>query len=176
MKLVRRRDTRTVLLAGWLFADLLAFLFIIELSTVPPAPAAQTTATPSHSSSPSPSPSHGFAFGLDPKWQPVTLSDVDFAGLEDGGANGQVARALVSKVSAKLAGDPGGHRPVGLILTDTSGPESSSGISTADRISGLLNSALLGQSQYSHAVVRAGWDGGLADSTIYLEVFFDNVS
>lgn len=171
----RRTDLRVALLAGWLFADLLAFLFVVELSTAPPvakpSAAGSATASPLPSPSPAATPS-SYPFGLDPKSATVTLNDVDYGAFESGGTTGSVAQDLAKQVSQQLAAQPGGGRPVGLILTLADAPEADLG--DAVDVANLIDSTLTAQQQYAHAITHGGWQGASDEDTITLTVYFDN--
>lgn len=181
---MRRRPAtrgRIALLAGWLFADLLAVLFVIELSTEQGHPAADLrsktlqSASPSPSPSASPGPGGGHPFGLDPKALRVTVTGIDYGRLEQQGPNGPVAHDIVDQVTRQIHASPGGYRPVGFVVTLADAPQNDAGIAIANSTAILVDKILFTQQpQFAACQDDTGWQGANSEGTVLLKVFFDN--
>lgn len=165
------------LLAGWLFADLLAMLFVIVLSTVQGRPVASASPSVSPSSSPSPSrTSTAHPFGLDPHFVNITIKNINYAVLQSQGINGSAGRSIISQVTSKIRAKPGGTRPVGFVVTLAEAPESPSGISIANSTANLVDRTLFThQSQFARCQDQTGWSAGSSEGTVTLKIFFDNI-
>lgn len=181
---MRRRSAtrgRIALLAGWLFADLLAVLFVIELSTeqghaaAPTRPTISHSASPGPSKSPSPGPGGGHPFGLDPKFLMVHVTNLDYGLLAQQGPDGSVGRDIVNQVTQQIHAVPGGNRPVGFVVTLADAPQNDAGIAIANSTAVLVDKVLFAhQPQFAACRDETGWQGAHSEGTIMLKVFFDN--
>jgi hypothetical protein len=187
-----RRDTHSLLLAGWLFADLLAMLFVISLASQTQGAAAAGDPSQSASQSPSPgnsehsSPSPGTKpstgpnpptsaeaakIGLDPHWQQVNVTDINYDELRRQGPDGPMAKKIVDQMTAALKDRPGGGRQVGLVATFTQTPNNPD---RGDKMSALVDAALTkNHPQFKGAADLPLWQAG-SEGTVQVKVFFFN--
>ncbi|MFJ9894375.1 hypothetical protein ACIQPR_13770 [Streptomyces sp. NPDC091280] len=150
--------SRTVLLAGWLFADLLLLLLVIALGSLPREERTSSTASPSPSSSapPSESPSPQVAErGLVLKPCSFTVST---------GSAGSVRSQLAAQLRQAGVAD----RTAGFVLSFGTAPQPEAGQEAAEKVNRYLTGGLSG---FRHAPKRGYWKGG-ESGKVRIDVFF----
>ncbi|MFC4529336.1 hypothetical protein [Sphaerisporangium dianthi] len=163
---IRRRPTTSILLAGWLFADLLLGLTIIMLGAqAPPAiplspRAAGGTATPSPS--PTPSPCATRIGGVRAK--PVKISFRINPGIDDRALTTQVQRSLL-KHRDHLAG-----RHAGMVLTFGANGDAGNGVHLATRVNAAARRAY--PKIFGTAATRNFHDLAAPSGSISMEIYF----
>ncbi|MEU1626672.1 hypothetical protein ABZ746_15365 [Streptomyces sp. NPDC020096] len=153
-----RRSTvgSTVLLAGWLFADLLLLLLLIALGSLPRLDrTAGKGATPSHTPGSSASPSQQARVGLVLKPCSFTVQ----TGSDD---------AVASQLASQLHSAGVQNRTAGFVLSFGSAPQPDEGQAAADRVNGIVTQRL---KLFQHAPKRGYWQGGPTGS-VRIDVFF----
>ncbi|MFD0272351.1 hypothetical protein ACFVHB_00385 [Kitasatospora sp. NPDC127111] len=162
---------RTILLAGWLFADLLLVLLVVALSALP-APRPEASATPSASlpgptttsAAPSPSPTRPAERGL--VIQPCRFTvNVGYSTLGGSGAD-QVASQLDTQLRA--AGVE--QRTAGFVLSFGHAPDVNVGQDAARKVNDVLNGRL--PAVFGKAPKRGYWTGDSASDVVDVDVFF----
>ncbi|WP_248965315.1 hypothetical protein [Sphaerisporangium perillae] len=162
----RRRPTTPILLAGWLFADLLLGLTIIMLGAQAPPPipvrprAGVSTATPTPS--PSPSPCATRVGGVRAK--PVEVSFRVNPGAGDGALIAQVKRSLL-KHQDRLAG-----RHAGMVLTFGANGDAGNGVHLATRVNTAARKAY--PKIFGTAATRNFHDLAAPSGSISMEIYF----
>lgn len=156
----RNPASRTVLLAGWLFADLLLLLLVIALGSLPreerTSASATGTPSPTTSGSASPSPSERQAE------RGLVLKPCSF--LVSTGSAHSVTRQFGTQL--KKAGVAG--RTAGFVLSFGTAPTAGPGQAAAEKVNSQITGAL---PRFRHAPKRGYWKGG-ASGKVRIDVFF----
>ncbi|MFJ2033734.1 hypothetical protein [Streptosporangium sp. NPDC087985] len=164
----RRKASTPILLAGWLFADLLLGLTIIMLGaqTPPPAPviplAGESTATPTPASSPSPSPCATRVGGV--QAEPTKVAFRVRPGADDGVLAVQVKKKLL-RYKKHLAG-----RHAGMVLTFGADGGAGEGVRLATRVNTALGTAY--PNIFGTAATRNFHDLSAPSGSISMEIYF----
>lgn len=147
---------RTVLLAGWLFADLLLLLLVVALGSLPREERAadQRPATPG-SPGPTPSATQAAARGL--VVQPCSFTVRT-------GSDASVTRQLTSQLRAAHVAD----RTAGFVLSFGTAPDANPGQAAARKVNSAITKGL---PRFRHAPKRGYWRGGNL-GTVRIDVFF----
>ncbi|TKK87523.1 hypothetical protein FDA94_16990 [Herbidospora galbida] len=151
-----------VLLAGWLFADLLLGLTIIMLGAQAPPPVPAKPAAGKSSPSPSPSPCSSRAAGVAAK--PTKLSFRVNPGSSEPQLLGQVKREL-RKHRKRLAG-----RNAGMVLTFGADGGAGDGVHLATRVNAAARKAL--PRVFERAATRNFHDLSAPSGSVSMEVYF----
>jgi hypothetical protein len=147
---------RTVLLAGWLFADLLLLLLVIALGSLPREQRTVSSPSRSPSASPSESPSARAAErGLVLKPCSFTVS-TGSAGSVKSQLNSQLRKAGVA------------NRTAGFVLSFGTAPQPEPGQAAAEKVNRYITDGL---SRFQHAPKRGYWKGGTTGK-VRIDVFF----
>ncbi|MHB9858278.1 hypothetical protein [Streptomyces sp. YIM S03343] len=148
---------RTVLLAGWLFADLLLLLLVIALGSLPREDRTDVsaTSTPSRSGTVSPSPSERAERGLVLKPCSFTVAT---------GSAGSVTR----QISGQLKKAGVANRTAGFVLSFGTAPDPGPGQAAAEKVNSQITKDL---PRFSHAPKRGYWKGG-PSGKVRIDVFF----
>ncbi|MEU6232490.1 hypothetical protein [Kitasatospora sp. NPDC047058] len=163
---------RTMLLAGWLFADLLLVLLVVALSALP-APPPEASATPSASvtgptatsAAPSPTATRAAERGL--VTQPCRFTvNVGYASLGAGGGADQVASQLDGLLRA--AGVE--RRTAGFVLSFGHAPDVNAGQDAARKVNDIINGRL--STVFGKAPKKGYWTGDSASDVVDVDVFF----
>ena len=154
----RNPASRTVLLAGWLFADLLLLLLVIALGSLPreERTAASGTPRPSHSGSPSPAPSARQAE------RGLVLKPCSFV-VRTGSAH-SVTRQFGTQLKKAGVAD----RTAGFVLSFGTAPDPGPGQAAAEKVNSQITRAML---HFRHAPKRGYWKGG-PSGKVRIDVFF----
>jgi hypothetical protein len=144
---------RTVLLAGWLFADLLLLLLVIALGSVPREQ--RTVATPSPSVS---SPSRS----AQPAERGLVLKPCSFT-VRTGDA-GSVRQQFGAQLRSAGVAD----RTAGFVLSFGTAPDPGPGQDAANKVNSQITD---GFSHFKHAPKRGYWKGG-PSGKVRIDVFF----
>ncbi|MEV4242143.1 hypothetical protein AB0J63_01915 [Streptosporangium canum] len=164
----RRTPTTPILLAGWLFADLLLGLTIIMLGAQapPPSPARSTagvsTATPRPGSSPTPSPCATRIGGV--RAEPTKISFRVTPGAGDSALTAQVRKKLL-RHRKHLAG-----RHAGMVLTFGADGAAGDGVRLATRVNTALSKAY--PNIFRTAATRNFHDLAAPSGSISMEIYF----
>jgi hypothetical protein len=149
---------RTALLAGWLFADLLLVLFVVNMGSLP---SASHMLRPKHTSPP---PSSRV---LD---KPVSFSlNVQPAAIQDSSTRSAAKDQLVAALNARLAARKLKGRQAGVLLVFASGPPDgiSQAVATAQSVVGLVRSSVPG---FGGVSGKGYWSG--SGDNLEFEIFF----
>ncbi|TXK43280.1 hypothetical protein [Nonomuraea sp. C10] len=160
----RRGSVAPLLLAGWLFADLLLALTIIMLGAQapPPVPAKSLAGKGTTSPSPSPSPCATRAAGVAAK--PTKVSFRVHPGASDRELLGQVKREL-RKYKKRLAG-----RHAGMVLTFGADGGAGNGVHLATRVNAAAGKAF--PRIFQTAATRNFHDLAAPSGSISMEIYF----
>jgi len=166
----RRRTVQNtaVLMAGWLFADLMLVLFVVGVGSQPtayPAPL-QTSATPSPTATPTPTRPPTLSK------EPVTLRlKVDFGGLMGSrDARKRAAADLKKKVTAELKRRKLTANRAGMVLIFSSHQDSDVGVARSGRVADELPKVSGGF--FGDAAMRPFWRGERGQSfNVELEIY-----
>lgn len=152
--------SRTVLLAGWLFADLLLLLLVVALGSLPREERASASAsgTPSPSSSGSVSPSPGERQAE----RGLVLRPCRFV-VRTGSAP-SVTRQFGTQLKKAGVAD----RTAGFVLSFGTAPDPGPGQAAAEKVNSQITSAL---PRFRHAPKRGYWKGG-SSGQVKIDVFF----
>ncbi|WP_369362889.1 hypothetical protein AB5L52_06115 [Streptomyces sp. CG4] len=145
---------RTVLLAGWLFADLLLLLLVIALGSLPREQRTGAKPTPSAPSSAPPS-TRAAERGLVLKPCSFTVGT---------GSAGSVPQQF----GAQLRGAGVADRTAGFVLSFGTAPDPGPGQDAADKVNAMITD---GFSRFKHAPKRGYWKGG-PSGKVRIDVFF----
>ncbi|MEV5880069.1 hypothetical protein AB0L75_38860 [Streptomyces sp. NPDC052101] len=145
---------RTVLLAGWLFADLLLLLLVIALGSLPREQRTGTAPRPSAPSSPPPS-TQAAERGLVLKPCSFTVRT---------GSDASVRQQLGKQLSGAGVAD----RTAGFVLAFGTAPDPQPGQDAADKVNSQITG---GFSLFRHAPKRGYWKGG-PSGQVRIDVFF----
>lgn len=165
----------TVILAGWLFADLAVGLVIILLATAtdmpPPAPAAalpSPNASPTAAPSPTPAPEPALQRGMED--EPVVFRVRSDAGALLRGEKGEVRR-VADAIRKQLRPYEKANRKVGFVLTWGASRDASEGVALARVANELLHDAV--PDLVEGAAVRDLWSGSreYERGTLIFEIF-----
>ncbi|WP_189240692.1 hypothetical protein [Planomonospora parontospora] len=164
----KRRTSAPILLAGWLFADLLLGLTIIMLGAQAPPPlpvaaqAGKSTAAPTPTPSPTPSPCATRVGGVRP--EPTKISFQVSPGAGDG--------ALAAQVKKNLRKHEGGFtgRHAGMVLTFGANSGSGDGVHLASRVNAALRKAY--PAVFQAAATRNFHDLSAPSGSISMEIYF----
>ncbi|MFC6881408.1 hypothetical protein [Actinomadura yumaensis] len=157
----RRRSSLTVLLAGWLFADMLLALTIVMLGAEAPPKA---EAYPSGGASPSKSPCAAQVRGVKSK---PALAKFPVSP----GASGRTLVAQVKKGLRKQASGFADKR-AGMVLTFGGNGGSGQGVALASRVNTALREAY--PSVFQSAATRNFHDLAASAGSISMEIYFIN--
>lgn len=187
----RPRQRSPALLAGWLFADLLLVLFLVNLATEPsgstshPKPPPTASPSPSPSSSPSPSPSQAF---IGKKFCELLLP-LNTRGIEE---NDKAAESqLVRSLGVVLAGHDNGkilndavnedgdkssciiqlakHLRAGVVIAYGASPDIGTGLTLGENA---VADIIRLSPRFSGASSFSGWTGEHGSNAVELIVFF----
>ena len=149
---------RTLLLAGWLFADLLLLLLVIALGSLPreERTGASSTPTPSPSGSADPSPSARQAE------RGLVLKPCSFT-VRTGGAD-----SVKKQLGSQLRKAGVANRTAGFVLSFGTAPDPGPGQAAAEKVNSEITQAL---PRFSHAPKRGYWKGG-PSGKVRIDVFF----
>jgi hypothetical protein len=149
------RAGHTVLLAGWLFADLLLLLFIVALGSLPTADRGGHHPVVSPSPSPSPSATRAAEQGLIVKPCSFTIRT---------GSEASVVHHLTTRLHSAGVAD----RTAGFVLSFGTAPTPGPGQAAANRVNKDITNRL---PNFRHAPKRGYWKGGRSGS-VRIDVFF----
>lgn len=147
---------RTVLLAGWLFADLFLLLLVIALGSLPREERTSSSSSPSPSASPSPS------WSGQPAERGLVLKPCSFT--VKTGSDGSVKAQFTSQL--RKAGVA--SRTAGFVLSFGTAPDPGPGQAAADKVNSVITKGL---PRFRHAPKRGYWKGG-ATGKVRIDVFF----
>ncbi|MER6025689.1 hypothetical protein [Streptomyces sp. NPDC001851] len=145
---------RTMLLAGWLFADLLLLLLVIALGSLPREHRTGATPKPGTPSSPPPS--------TQPAERGLVLKPCSFT-VRTGSAG-----SVRKQFGAQLRGAGVADRTAGFVLSFGTAPDPGPGQEAADRVNSMITG---GFSHFKHAPKRGYWKGG-PSGKVRIDVFF----
>ncbi|GGV07395.1 hypothetical protein GCM10010260_51400 [Streptomyces filipinensis] len=145
---------RTVLLAGWLFADLLLLLLVIALGSLPREQRTDATPKPGTPSSPPPS--------TQPAERGLVLKPCSFT-VRTGGAG-----SVRKQFGTQLRGAGVANRTAGFVLSFGTAPDPGPGQEAADKVNSMITG---GFSHFRHAPKRGYWKGG-PSGKVRIDVFF----
>lgn len=162
----RRSSAPSILLAGWLFADLLLGLTIIMLGAQapPPVPAKPAAGEGTTSTSPSPSPSPCFTRVAGVAVKPAKISFRVNPGASDAELRGAVRRELL-KHRKRLAG-----RHAGMVLTFGANGGAGEGERLATRVNRAAGKEF--PSIFRTAATRNFHDLSAPGGSISMEIYF----
>lgn len=157
----RRRPSLTILLGGWLFADMLLALTIIMLGSQAPP---EAKARPSASPSPSKNPCAERLSGVKSKPTKVRFT-------VSPGANGDVLVSQVKKGLRKKAAGFAGKR-AGMVLTFGGDGGNGQGVALASRVNRALRTAY--PKVFASTATRNFHDLSASAGSISMEIYFIN--
>ena len=156
-----------MMLAGWLFADLLLVLFVVGLASEPtvlePEPTSVATPTPT----PTPSPTPEAPLGLDRTPVTVTLQ-FDSNRLVNPATRAEVTAELRQPIAEELAQPEVGDASAGMVLIWGYSRDVNEGIRIAEIIGPELAPAR--PEVFENTTYRAFWRGG-PDGRVDLEIY-----
>lgn len=157
----RRRPSLTILLAGWLFADMLLALTIVMLGSQAPP---EAEVMPSSGPSPSKSPCAEQLKGVESKPTKARFAVSPGAG----------GRALVAQVKKGLSRQASGFadKRAGMVLTFGGDGGSGQGVALASRVNKALREAY--PSVFRSAATRNFHDLSASAGSVSMEIYFIN--